>query len=60
MICTTQPNIIRVIKLIRMRWAGYVARMGDRTYANRVLVGRPEEKRPFGRHRLRWEGNINP
>jgi len=58
MICTAQPSIIRVIKLIRMSWAGYVARMGDRTGANRILVGRPEGKRPFGRPRRRWEGNI--
>ena len=58
MICATQPNIIRMIKLIRMRWAGRVARMGDRTDANRILVGRPEGMRTFGRPRRRWEGNI--
>jgi hypothetical protein len=58
MICTTQPNIIRVIKSRRLRWAGYVARMGNRTGANRVLVGRPEGKKPFGRPRRRGEGII--
>jgi len=47
-----------MIKLIRMRWAGRVARMGDRTDANRILVGRPEGMRTFGRPRRRWEGNI--
>jgi len=41
-----------------MRWARYVARMGDRTGANRVLVGRPGGKRSFGRPSHRWEGNI--
>ena len=41
-----------------MRWAGHVARMGDRRGAYRVLVGRPEAKRAFGRPRRRWEDNI--
>jgi hypothetical protein len=49
----SSPNIIRVIKLRIMRWAGHVARMGDRRGANRVLVGRPEAKRPLGRTRQR-------
>jgi hypothetical protein len=40
------PNIIRVIKSRRIRWAGHVARVGDRRGAYRVVVGRPEEKRP--------------
>jgi hypothetical protein len=52
------PNIIRVIKSIRMRRAGHVARMGDRRGAYRILVGRPERKRPLQRPRLRWEYNI--
>jgi hypothetical protein len=43
------PNIVRVIKPRRMRWAGYVARMGEGTGVHRVLVGRPEGKRPLGR-----------
>ena len=42
----------------RMRWAGHVARMGGRG-AHRVLVGKPEGKRPLGRPRRRWEDNIN-
>ena len=47
----SSPNIFRVIKSRRMRWAGYVARMGDRRGAHRVLVGKPEGKRPLGRLR---------
>jgi hypothetical protein len=45
----SSPNIIRVIKSGRVRWAGSVARMGNRRGANRVLVGRPEGKRPLER-----------
>ena len=45
------PNIIRVIKSRRMRWAGHVAHMGERTGAYRVLVGRPERKNPLGKPR---------
>ena len=41
-----------------MGWAGYVARMGLRRDIYRVLVGKPEGKRPFGRPRRRWEVNI--
>jgi hypothetical protein len=52
------PNIIRVIKSRRMRWVGYVARMGEERGAYRVLVGRPEGRRPLGRPRRRWEYNI--
>jgi hypothetical protein len=52
------PNIVRVIKWRRMRWIGHVARMGDSTDVYRVLVGKPEGKRPLGRRRLRWEDNI--
>jgi hypothetical protein len=51
-------NIVRVIKSRRMRWAGHVARMGKGRDAYRVLVGRPEGKRPLGRPRRRWEDNI--
>ena len=50
------PNIVRVIKSRRMRWAGHVASMGRGVY--RVLVGKPEGKRPLGRHRYMWEDNI--
>jgi hypothetical protein len=52
------PNIVRVIKSRRMRWAGHVARMGEGRGAYRVLVGSPEGKRPLGRPRRRWEDNI--
>jgi hypothetical protein len=52
------PNIIRVIKSRRMRWAGHVARMSEGRGAYRVLVGRPEGRRPLGRPRRRWEDNI--
>ena len=51
------PNIVRVIKS-RKRWAGNVARMGERRGVYRVLVGKPEGKRPLGRPRCRWEDNI--
>ena len=52
------PNIVRVIKSRRMRWAGHVARMGEERGAYRVLVGKLEGKRPLWRHRRRWEDNI--
>jgi hypothetical protein len=54
----SSPNIIRVIKSRRMRWVGHVARMGEGRGVYRVLVGRPEGKRPLGRPRRRWEDNI--
>jgi hypothetical protein len=54
----SSANIVRVIKSRRMRWAGHVARMGEGRGAYRVLVGRPEGKRPLGRPRRRWEDNI--
>jgi hypothetical protein len=54
----SSPNIVRVIKTRRMRWAGHVARMGDGRGVYRVLVGRPKGKRPQGRPRRRWEDNI--
>ena len=54
----SSPNNVRVIKLRRMRWAGHVARMGERRGVYRVLVGKPEGKRPLGRHRRGWEDNI--
>ena len=52
------PNIVRVVKSRRMRWVGHVARMGEGRDVNRVLVGKPEGKRPLGRSRRRWENNI--
>jgi len=51
-------NIVRLIKSRRMSWAGHVARMGERRGVYRVLVGKPEGKRPPGRPKSRWEGNI--
>jgi hypothetical protein len=54
----SSPNIIRVIKSRRMRWARHVARVGEGRGVYRVLVGRPEGKRPLGRPRCRWEDNI--
>jgi hypothetical protein len=54
----SSPHIVRVIKARRMRWVGHVARMGEGRGVYRVLVGRPEGKRPLGRPRLRWEDNI--
>jgi hypothetical protein len=54
----SSPNIIRVIKSRRLRWAGHVARMGEQRGAYRILVGRPEGRRPLGRPRRRWEDNI--
>ena len=52
------PNIVRVIKSRRMRWAGHVARMGEERAVYRVLVGKPEGKIPLGRPRRRWVDNI--
>ena len=49
---------MRVIKSRRMRYAGHVARMGEGRGVYRVLVRRPEERRPLGRPRRRWEDNI--
>ena len=54
----SSPNIVRVIKSRRMRWAGHVARMGEGRGVYSVLVGKPEGKRPLGRPRRRWEDNI--
>jgi hypothetical protein len=52
------PNIVRVIKSRRVRWAGHVARMGEGKVVYRVLVGKPEGRRPLGRPRRRWEDNV--
>jgi len=52
------PNIVRMVKSRRMKWAGHVARMGEGRGVYRVLVGKPEGKRPLGRPRRRWEDNI--
>jgi hypothetical protein len=50
----TSPNIVRVIKSRRIKWAGHVARMGKKRGVYRVLVGKPKGNRPLGRHRRRW------
>ena len=55
----SSPNIVWVIKLRKMRWVGHVASMADRRGTYRILVGKPEGKRPFGRPRCRWEDKIN-
>jgi len=52
------PNIVQVIKWRRMRWAGHVACMGEERVVCRVLVGKPEGRRPLGRPRYRWVDNI--
>jgi hypothetical protein len=54
----SSPDIIRQIKSRRMRWAGHVARMGEGRNVCRVLVGKPEGRRPLGRPRRRWEDGI--
>jgi hypothetical protein len=54
----SSPSIIRIIKSRRMRWMGHVARMGEKRHAYRLLVGKPEGKRPLGRPRRRWVDNI--
>jgi hypothetical protein len=54
----SSPNIIRIIKSRRSRWAGHVARMGEKRNAYRLLVGKPDGKRPLGRPRRRWMDNI--
>jgi len=52
------PNFVRLVKSRRMRWAGRVARMGEGRGVYRVLVRKPEGKRPLGRPRRRWEHNF--
>jgi hypothetical protein len=54
----SSPSIIRIIKLRRMRWAGHVARMGEKRNMYRLLVGKPKGKGPLGRLRHRWRDNI--
>jgi hypothetical protein len=52
------PSIIRIIKSRRMRWAGHVARMEEKGNVYRLLVGKPEGKRPLERPRRKWIDNI--
>jgi hypothetical protein len=54
----SSPNVVRVIKSRRMRWAGHVASMGEERGVYRTLVGRPEGTRPLGRPKRTWENNI--
>jgi hypothetical protein len=54
----SSPSIVRMTKSRRMRWAGHVARTGEGKGVYRVLVGKPEGRRPLGRPRRRWEDNI--
>jgi hypothetical protein len=54
----SSPNIVRVIKSRRMRWAGHVARRGEGRDVYKFLFWRPEGRRPLGRSRRRWEDNI--
>jgi hypothetical protein len=54
----SSPSIIRLIKSRRIRWADHVARTGEKRNAYRLLVGKPEGKRPLGRPRRRWVDNI--
>jgi hypothetical protein len=54
----SSPNIIRQIKSRRMRWAGHVPHMGEERNVYKVLMGKPEGKRPLGRPRHRWEDVI--
>jgi hypothetical protein len=54
----SSPDIIRQVKSRRMKWAGHVARMGEERKMYKVLVGKPEGKRPLGRPRRRWEDGI--
>ena len=52
------PNIVRVIKFRRLRWAGHAARIEEGRSAFKISTGTPAVKRPFGRPRRRWEDNI--
>jgi hypothetical protein len=54
----SSPCIIRIIKSRMVRWAGHVARMGEKRNVYRLLIGKPEGKKPLGRPRRRWIDNI--
>jgi hypothetical protein len=54
----SSPSSIRIIKARRMRWAGHVAQRGEKRNAYRLLVGKPEGRRPVERPRRRWLDNI--
>ena len=52
------PNIVRVVKSTRLRWAGHVARVEEGRSAFKILTGKPIGKRPLGRRRRRWEWTL--
>jgi hypothetical protein len=54
----SSPSMNRIIKSRRMRWAGHVARIGEKRNVYRLMVGKPEGKRPVGRPRRKWVDNI--
>jgi hypothetical protein len=54
----SSPSVIRMIKSRRIRWAGHAERIGEKRNACRILVEKPERKRPLRRSRSRWVGNI--
>jgi hypothetical protein len=54
----SSPSVIRMVKSRRMRWAWHVARMGEKRNEYRILVGKPEGKRPLRKPRRRWVDNI--
>jgi hypothetical protein len=54
----SSPDIIRKVKSRRMRWAGHVARKGEERKVYKVLVGKPDGRRPLGRPRRRWEDGV--
>jgi hypothetical protein len=54
----SSPSIIRIVKVRRMRWAGHVARMGEKRNAYTLLVGKPEGRKSLGRPRCKWLNNI--
>jgi len=54
----SSPNIVRMMKSRKIRWAGNVTRMEEKRGVYRILVGKPEGKRPLGRPRRKWEDNI--
>jgi hypothetical protein len=58
MICNLRLGVITIAKSRRMRWAGHVARMGEKRNMYRLLVGTPEGKRPLGRPRSMWINDI--
>ena len=52
------PDVVKIMTSRRLRWAGHVARMGEKRRLYSILIGKPEGKRPLGRPRRRWEDNI--